>query len=302
MKKLRNLLSWQLLVVALGTAIVFLLVPIGLRDRRRFQLFFPQFILTLSVVDFAEGLGIARAGVGIKGYILLFIPAFLGSIPYAFAIVEIYKLLNWKRWPIPSPLRIVLILCYAAGIGAFVVALLMTDFLRSPPRRGPAVPACASNLRQVGIRVHMYTQENQGRLPAGTSSGEVFKMLEKEGYLEDRKLLSCPANPFNVIDLNDPEGVSYYIDPNVPEERHEMRAIMADRPPWELNHGDGVNVLFADYSIRFIKPEDSGPDDKISNPYIREDTDIYSDTGAPYKHAWIRWEREPGRDGKKHKK
>ncbi len=56
--------------------------------------------------------------------------------------------------------------------------------------------------------------------------------------------------------------------------------------------GEGVNVLFADDTVRFVRPEDSGPPDKISNPYIEEDTDIYADTGDPYKHAWIRWARE----------
>jgi hypothetical protein len=100
----------------------------------------------------------------------------------------------------------------------------------------------------------------------------------------------CPES----VDFGDPESMDYYIDVNRPAGCHEKRAVAADRPPWEVNHeGAGVNVLFEDGSVEFVRPEDSGPHDKISNPFIEEDTDIYSDTGDPKKHAWIRWKGEP---------
>ncbi len=108
------------------------------------------------------------------------------------------------------------------------------------------------------------------------------------------KMLQCPGHPLEGVDRDDPEGVGYYIDPDMPAQRHDKRIVAADRPPWELNHGGvGVNVLFEDGEVKLIRPGDNGPPDKISNPYIEEDTDIYADTGDPYKHAWIRWEREP---------
>ncbi len=153
--------------------------------------------------------------------------------------------------------------------------------------------ACASNLRQVGMVLQMYAQENEGRFPKGETSGKIFKILEEKGTLGSLELLNCPANPVDEVDLGDPDGVGYYIDPAIPEEYDRQRVIAADRSPWERNHdGEGVNVLFADGSVKFIRPEDSGPEDKISNPHIEEDTDIYADTGDPEKHAWIRWERE----------
>jgi hypothetical protein len=99
------------------------------------------------------------------------------------------------------------------------------------------------------------------------------------------------------VHFDDPGSIDYYIDPNVPTERHDKRAIAADRPPWEVNHeGAGVNVLFEDGSVHFVRPDDGGPPDKISNPFIEEDTDIYSDTGDPETHAWIRWKREPEKE------
>ncbi len=117
--------------------------------------------------------------------------------------------------------------------------------------------------------------------------------MEKEGYLDNRELLVCSVNLSDEeVDFDAPEGIGYYIDPDMPQTRAPMRAVAADRAPWEVNHGgEGVNVLFNDGHVIFIRPGDSGPADKISNPYIDEDTDIYSYTGDPEKNAWIRWER-----------
>ncbi|MFW5915127.1 MAG: hypothetical protein ACOCTQ_01505 [Planctomycetota bacterium] len=146
----------------------------------------------------------------------------------------------------------------------------------------------------------------------------MFQRLHEKGYTLDLKWLQCPGirrhpprGPLSFVysyytryftrykcpedvDFDDPQSIDYCIDPNLPEERHDKRAIAADRPPWELNHGGaGVNVLFEDGTVEFVRPEDSGPPDKISNPFIEDDTDIYSDTGDPEKNAWIRWKREP---------
>ncbi len=153
--------------------------------------------------------------------------------------------------------------------------------------------ACANNLRQIGLSLAMYEHLHGGRLPTGATSGEVFRALVEAEVLQNLQLLSCPSNPLDVIDFGDPEGISYYLDPTAPARRHPMRAIAAERPPWDLNHGDGVNVLFEDRHVLFIRPGDSGPPDRISNPYLPEDTDIYAETGDPATHAWIRWDADP---------
>jgi len=154
---------------------------------------------------------------------------------------------------------------------------------------------CNNNLRHLGLSLAMYRNDHRERMPEGETSGEMFRAMEVGGYLHSREVLICPGHPIEEVDFDDPEGVGYYVDPTAPQRRHHpMRAIAACRPPWQDNHeGDGVNVLFADSSVKFIRPGDSGPPDKISNPYIEEDTDIYADTGDPQKHAWIRWAREP---------
>ena len=153
--------------------------------------------------------------------------------------------------------------------------------------------SCASNLNQIGLSLMMYEHHHGGRLPTGATSGEAFRALVEAEVLQNLQLLSCPSNPIKEIDFDDPEGVGYYLDPTAPVRRHPMRAIAADRAPWDINHGEGVNVLFEDRHVRFVRPGDSGPPDRISNPYIEEDTDIYANTGDPYTHAWIRWAAEP---------
>ncbi len=177
----------------------------------------------------------------------------------------------------------------AAGLTGIGAAMLMPALTRAREQARKA--SCASNLRQLGLMLTMYDHDNGGRMPTGATTGEVFRLLADDHYLQNTQLLSCPSNPIDDIDFDDPDGVGYYIDPDMPESRHPLRAVAADRPPWDLNHGDGVNVLFEDKHVMYIRPEDSGPPDRISNPYIEEDTDIYADTGDPHTNAWIRWER-----------
>lgn len=187
-------------------------------------------------------------------------------------------------------------ICFCPIAGIAIIAIIYT-WLSPTLYKAQATAqqiACADNLRRIGNVLELYTSEHQGKMPTGVTSGGIFRMLKEEYYYHfAAQMLICPGNSIDDIDLDDSKGVSYYIDPSIPDEIHPKRAIVADRPPWDHNHKDGVNVLFADGYVRFIRPGDSGPPDKISNPYIEEDTDIYANTGDPYKHAWIRWEREP---------
>ena len=55
----------------------------------------------------------------------------------------------------------------------------------APPRRGRTVPACMSNLKQIGLAIHLYTQSFNGYLPPD------FEVLVP-AFLSDPKTLRCP--------------------------------------------------------------------------------------------------------------
>ena len=218
------------------------------------------------------------------GLLLWFGWMYFASLIYAVFFVGVLKWMASLK--IAKSLRAGVIVLFVSAMGVLFIAFSYTD----ADFRDWRPAACRSQLRQVGIAVLSYAENNDGQMPSDETSGKIFrKLLEKE-YLKDKALLNCPGNELDEIDTSDPEGVGYYIDPSIPEQIAPRRAIMADRPPWELNHdGEGVSVMFVDGHVRFLKPCENG---RIANPYIDEDTNIYADTGDPNKYAWIRWQRE----------
>ncbi len=253
--------------------------------------------------------------------------AFLPSFFYALVVEKTYFKL--ASLPLSRHFRRTLLVFYFVVLAVFLLSIAANNpavFTR--PGFGKGVPlaeldeymekhlkqsalrACRINLQMLGFLLKRYQNDNRGRFPVGATSGEIFKKLMEEDYLNNAELLQCTVrsrnDPFSrafyrirdylasdEVDFEDPEGVGYYIDPAIPENPHPKRVIAADRAPWRHNHsGEGVNVLFADFNVIFIRPKDSGPPDKISNPYIEEDTDIYADTGNSETHAWIRWKRD----------
>ncbi len=166
------------------------------------------------------------------------------------------------------------------AIIAILAAMLCPALAGS--RRQASESECRSNLRQMGVSLYLYRADNDGRMPTGETSGEVFEALYEGGYLESREILSCPASPVEDVDFDSEDGVSYLIDINMPKDRASQRAVMADKVG---NHADGVNVLFEDGNVEFVYTELG----RAQNPHIDADTNIYEDTGEPREHANIKW-------------
>ncbi len=192
------------------------------------------------------------------------------------------------------------------AIIAILAAMLMPALARA--RAEARKVSCASNVRQVGLGFAMYANQRGERLPgtdisddykSDVTSGDLFyDGLVDNGYVDNVELFNCPANSLSTVHLTgedaDENSVRYYMDISIPARRHAMRAIYADMGEsgsenFQDNHGsDGVNVLFNDVSVQFVRPNS---DDTIENPYISDDEDIYGDDGEDHdEDAYIRYD------------
>jgi len=167
------------------------------------------------------------------------------------------------------------------AIIAIQASMLMPALART--RRQTRHVACESNLRQMGQILYMYGTDNDGRMPTASEegdAGEVYQELYNEGYLETTEILRCPSDDIEEVDLNEEDGVSYLIDPTMPQHRHPTRAIMGDNPNRE-NHVGGVNVLFENGHVRFTEP--------TADPYGLGDYDFFGGVTNHPENAHIRW-------------
>ena len=117
---------------------------------------------------------------------------------------------------------------------------------------------CASHLRGLSIGFSIYTEDSDGRLP--TSSAWCDLIYDCVG---DEEIYRCP------IDQTGP--CSYTINKNLPkifkDLPDDMVVFFEGTPGWNQVGGPadavtdrhrrpGCNVIFADRSYRFVKPED----------------------------------------------
>ncbi len=117
---------------------------------------------------------------------------------------------------------------------AILAALLMPALSRA--RNAARRVACMSNVRQVGLGLMMYADENDDRWPfhmgdypsycprngtcqdlpdpslGGATSSQIFSALIDGGYIDNKELFSCPGNPVD-INLDSPRKcISPYVE------------------------------------------------------------------------------------------
>ncbi len=188
------------------------------------------------------------------------------------------------------------------SIIAVLAAMLLPALARARERARQIV--CANNMRQAVLGAMSGGGFDSDELPDQPTTMDVYRAIKEAGALENPEVLSCPSNPVEVDLAGGIENVSYFFDVGLLEyQPKQMRALYADKlgeaedsSTWHVNHGDGVNVLFAGGNVSFVRGDDRGPDEKVGNPYMAEDPenddDIYSEVSDPYEGEWdayIRW-------------
>lgn len=162
---------------------------------------------------------------------------------------------------------------------------------------------CLSNLKQIGLALHMYAQDNNddfpqiagakaGAIPSGdfggTAGGEHLALLYPM-YCTDPDLFACPTTrPATKWSSPVGEGmISYGYDCRHTSTHPADVAIASDEPSGGVsdNHfQDGQNVLFIDGHVKWFKVSTVGHFDGTDRDDIFTDND-YSDNRGD---SWIK--------------
>ena len=129
-----------------------------------------------------------------------------------------------------------------------IIFLLAGILLPSGPRKtswGKAYRiSCISNLKQIGLAIRMYSQENKGEFPP-YDGARGLEMLRSGGYLENVKMFTCPSTTdsitdnFEITDQNCSYGYQGGLNENSPVDT----PLAWDKPN---NHSRYGNILFCD--------------------------------------------------------
>jgi prepilin-type N-terminal cleavage/methylation domain-containing protein/prepilin-type processing-associated H-X9-DG protein len=106
--------------------------------------------------------------------------------------------------------------------------------------------SCASNLKQIGLAVRMYSQEYNEKYPApAVAAITAYEMLRSGGYLENTKIYTCPTTTHS-SNVTQVTFTSYQYAPGITEASSVDSAISMDK---DSDHGKFGNILFVDGHI-----------------------------------------------------
>lgn len=120
---------------------------------------------------------------------------------------------------------------------------------------------CASNLRQIGIGLHLYAADWDEDFPTfagATGAGHLVPLFT--GYIDTVNILKCPSDGTVTTPSVTQADCSYAYRPGLDETRSSTTAIASDDGVEDGsvlandgNHGaDGVNVLFVGNHVKWI--------------------------------------------------
>ncbi len=230
----------------------------------------------------------------------------------AFAATFVPWLLVALRIPIGFvPLSMVLLLTSLTGLVSSIVVILMTPapttrilalvtfcvfymsslfhcgiIMAARPHNRPG-STCLTNLNQIGKAMFMYREENEGYFPFDERGPLHSLSLLYPHYMRETNVFQCPVaariRRKGEAPVTFPEDTSlggivsdYGYAWHVPKKPPPRCPVVADMPG---NHGNGFNVVFADYSVCWER-EPFMRDDPADNIFAPEpgwsaDTDSY---------------------------
>lgn len=149
---------------------------------------------------------------------------------------------------------------------------------------------CASNVKQIGMGLIMYANENSEAFPSSTADAMLSLNLLFPNYISDQRVFKCPSDTFVTAVTNagitaanafDKDECSYGYDYTHTQADDADVAILADRPTNNAaslptsanspNHGGtvnaagtadvagrGQNVLYLDGHVEFMSTQNAG--------------------------------------------
>ncbi len=109
--------------------------------------------------------------------------------------------------------------------------------------------ACASNLKQIGLAIRMYSQEHNERFMSGSdvdTAVEAWEMLRSGGYLETCKIYTCPSSTLTLTEGYQITATCYAYSPNLSEASAVDSGVSMDIPVTPTSHQKFGNILFID--------------------------------------------------------
>jgi len=148
------------------------------------------------------------------------------------------------------------------AIIAILAAMLLPALSRAREQARRAT--CISNLKQLGLAIHMYAQDNDEQFPQETGFGETLGLLYPT-YTRSFGIFVCPSAEEKVATekanfIAAPVNyISYAYAPNLSERTMSDTAVMADQgvetvaTPGSPNHAnEGANFLFVDGHAKWL--------------------------------------------------
>ncbi len=125
--------------------------------------------------------------------------------------------------------------------------------------------SCASNLRQIGIALHLYASDWDEEFPSLGATDANFEALTAGGYIDTEDIFECPSTSDDCTATNDLANTSYAYAEGYTEQTRSTTAIATDDGVSTgslaagANHGqEGANALFVGGHVKWINADADG--------------------------------------------